>query len=1165
MTDRHHMGNTTHRTVLTCGLIVTLVLGASAADPVVSILEKDGNPKTAPISPPPYLDVLQKIGLVVGYPSAEKAAPLSWEVMRRHNMIVVIRPPQQHGYTELSAEAAKEQSDLLDRFLAEGGGVLVFAGVHIGDTVKEHEQLNTWLKPYDVQFEWAIVDDSAHTYTNPPPVPWQWADYLWTTNVAESPVTKGAKTLFIPHGLFWVPSVRPVQAGKDWQVLVNSEATAKTSGLSLPLGGQLPVRQEASAKTGAAPLLAVRQVGKGRLAVCGIQATALWYDLGKPAGAQVASVRGDGQRPSDWLPFLRDLALWLSEPARTAGKPGGATERAHTFINPEYGTRQPIDWERPDLSWPDTEIYRLYAMHAGPWNEAFWRETAAGQRKPFRFLVGAHSAASGGKGKVADWKIAALKEGFSGVVFREKILDMNKAQWEAFEAECKAACDDQFIAIPGQEFIDWENNRFMRFQRTIPYPNDARLTPDKKRMKDQLSFFFDAGWPANFPLTPKSNPNPFWGYSVYSSYPVAVYSGGKRIEDNTVEWQSLVDRMEYPTPLGVHLLEDPAEVAGTGKDINLVVLAGSLREISDQPRWDQFSLGHGQHNITVAYASDGPVIEAFLPLNHYRATLGDREVAGSYRYRVVIRARSDVPLARVELWGGGQCLRRYRPEGKTFFAVAEDEHGRQRGLWLRVVDAQGREAVATSIMVHDKMMVWYWCGDHCNALPYGQGRDRRGNPTALGLATHVKRQFSPAAGPGGTFAEAWDYVPSGTDTSLPGLGIFGEVSMVGTNRVFPAGNAWLVPDVRFWYSNKDFMITRQTVSLWANSTNYIPKEQAAINGWYPYVRTEPMEDFDITSDDIDFHRDAGQPSLQLCRGEIRFKHDITLSDKEPVNLVLGRLGWNVAKQGLYTAAGKMSQPGSVKGKLGPGNYLTWPADLGHGTVFALDADFAADAGVDAKGLQAGRPFFGYALGGRTFKKGDVFRYAFLLLRWPVGSTMDDRLDVKVQAALNLARPDSGVQLKPRQGEAVGTQVYLDLKAKDGVFRGDLERKELGLRVPVRIAGLNPNQTAGVWHRAVSVFAPIAPDPDGYTWTSLDPATEAGDVFIGHPLTATNPELLVRLFQRGDGGWDALVHNPTDKTVSCKVQGNQGGPVPDEKKRLRLSPGEEIRWTITAKR
>lgn len=1140
--------------------------------PLVSILEKDGNPMTNPIAPPPYLEVLEKQGLIVGYPDPQKAVALSWEVMRKYNLLVVIRGPQFQGYTELSEEAAKEQADLLDRFLEEGGGILVFGGLHVGDTYNDHRRINEWLKKYEVQFGWDIVDDAAHLYKDPPPVPWQRPEYIWTTNFAASPITQGAKTLFIPHDMFWLPSVRTVQGGKDWQVLLSSEPTSVTWQLPVPLAGQVLERVKGSEKTGPAPLLAVRQAGKGRLAVSGIQATALWSDLGKGVGAQVASVRGDGQRTSDWLPLLRNLALWLSEPARAAGRPGGTKERVRTFINPQYGTRDPIQWERPDLSWPDTEIYRLYAMHAGPWNEAYWRETAAGMWKPFRFLVGAHSRASGGKGSVADWKTAAQKEGFDGIVFREKILEMTAEQWQAFEAECTAASDERFLAIPGQEFLDWQDNRFMRFQRRTPYPQAARLTPDKKRVKDQLAFFFDAGWPVNFPLTPKSNPNPWWAYSVYSSFPVAVYDKGKRIEDNTAEWQSLVERMEYPTPLGVHLLEDPAEVAGTAADLNLNVLAPSLKDIQTNPRWDQSSLGHGTHNITIAYASNGPVIEAFLPLNHYRATLGDRDVPGSYRYRIVIRARSDAPLKQVELWGGGQLLRRYRPDSPTFMAVVDDQHDRQRGMLLKITDAKGREALATSIMVHDKMMVWYWCGDHCNALPYGQGVDRKGNPTGLGLATHVKRQLAPATGPGGTFAEAWDYVPSGTDTSLPGLGLFGELSFWTEQKWVPASNVWLVPDVRFWYSNRDLLITRQTATVYTDTTNLIPKEQPAINGWYPYTRVQPTEDYDLVVDDLDFHRDAGQPSLQFCRGEVRFKRDLTLSDKTVVNLVLTRLGWRTVKNGMYTVDGRLPQPGQIDRKLGKGNYVTWPADLGHGTVYALDDDFAAAVAVDAKGLQNGRPTFGYALGNRAFKKGDTYRYQFLLMRWPVGSTMDDRLDAKVQTALNLARPDSGVKLTATTGTVNGTQVMLDLVAKDGVFRGLLEKADFGMRIPVRIKGLNPNWTAGVWCPGQTLFIPVGNDPDGYAWTSLDPAAvaesalnvpvNAGAVFIGNVVSCDKPDVILRLLQRTGGGWELLLHNPLEKKVKVTVRGADGGPVPELRVTQSLLPGQELRLPVS---
>ncbi len=49
----------------------------SAATPLVSILEKDGNPKINPATPPAYLNTLEAMGLRVALPEATKAGPLT--------------------------------------------------------------------------------------------------------------------------------------------------------------------------------------------------------------------------------------------------------------------------------------------------------------------------------------------------------------------------------------------------------------------------------------------------------------------------------------------------------------------------------------------------------------------------------------------------------------------------------------------------------------------------------------------------------------------------------------------------------------------------------------------------------------------------------------------------------------------------------------------------------------------------------------------------------------------------------------------------------------------------------------------------------------------------------------------------------------------------------
>ncbi len=1149
-------------TSLLCACSVTLAAAwGQAPSPVISVLEKDGSPLIAPGLKPAYLEVLSDLGLRVAFQHGEKPMPLTWERLRKYQMVIMPFAPEVNAFVPGADQEGV--TELLDRYLREGGGILCLCPP-LSAMKSEQDNYNSWLRQHGAQLDWATIGDDAHQFTNPPPVPWQKPFYLWTSNVAPSPITEGVKTLFFLNNVFRSPSMRPLTVSPEWQVLLSTEATAVTTELTAPIGAETMVQKIAGTeKTGARPLLAVRSVGKGRLALFGGSCAEFYFDLGKLVGGQVISKVGDGQRPSDWLPLLRNLAVWLSEPARAAGFPGGATDQGRFIINPQYGYRDPVNWEQPDLSVSDAEIYRLCTMHCGPWDAGQWRDMLGGRQRSFKFLVGAHTVRSGGRGTVADWRRAAQAAGFDGVVFRETILSMSKQQWEAFQEECKAASDDRFYAVPGWDWTDWEGNRFLMFNRDLPYFRAPRLAPDGKSVRDQEMWYFDAGWPANLPIFVKRNPNDFWNYRLYNAFPVTTYEKGKPVEDNRAEWISLQDRCEFPSPMAVHLLEDPAEVPAAVGGRHMMVIAPSLADIQTNPRWQSFSLGIGIDNTVAQYLSDGPIVDCFLPLNMYRTTLGSVQVPGSYRYRIYVRAHSAAPITLVELWGGGQCLRRYRPGAREFAVTIDEQHDRQRGLWLRIVDAQGKEALASKIGVHDKRFVFTWCGDHCNALPWGQGVDAQGDPVGVGIVTHPKSVFCPAGGPGVSHTEGAMYIPYGTDTSAPGLGIFGETTFTTAQGPSPAPNMHLVPDFRFLYGNRDMMIQRMAVDRWADTNKYNKdwyQYNGWISGWGPYFRTGPTPDFDIVADDLDFHHDLGQPAFQLCRGEIRFKREVTLSDTPGLNLTLGQLGWQTVQNGAYTAAGRLPQPGRLQASLGRGGYFTWPGDWGHGTIFALDdALFVNCALNDQGGSDRMRPAFGYALGARTFRPGDVFRYQFLIMRWPVGSTMADRLDAKVAAGLNLTDSDRGVRMTARQGTVTGTQFVLDLQAQGHVFRGELSESDLPCALPVRVAGLNENWTAGKWHRGVEVFAPIALDPDGFAWLQLDPVKDAGEIFLGNVLTCGNPAILLRAFQRSDGQWEILAHNPTDKAARLTVQGTPGGPLGRVKREISLQPGEETRW------
>lgn len=1140
----------------------------SADSPLrISILEKDGDPKIGPQSPPPYLDVLEQMGLVVAFPDAKERAPLTWERLRKFNLLVLTTSPNMNSLTGASYAGhdqvpPKEFNELLDRYLREGGGIL-YIGPLAATFISEHNDLNDWLKPYGAQFEWATFEDDAHRYDNPPTAPMQIKSYFWTGQIADSPITRGVKTLFYHNQFYRSPTVRPLQVSSDWQVLVSSEPTAATYQLVKPIGpDKMCDRIPETKTTGSRPMVAVRQVGKGRLALVGLDAATFWYDLGKPVRGQVCESRGDGTRSSDWLPLLKYLAEWLSEPARQAGFPGGATERARHYVNTQYGSRDPIDWERPEISWPDSEIHRLCTQHSG-FTPADWRELAAGTWKPFKFLVGAQTVRSGGKGTVVDWKKAARAAGFDGVIFRERILDLTKEQWEAFEAECNAASDDTFYAVPGQEFEDWEGNRFYRYHPHIPYPKSERLTSDGKRVRDQLAFFFDAGWPVNMPLTVKGNDNPHWLYRVYNAIPVALYQNGKQIEDNTKEWEDLIRRIEDPIALGVHLLDDPSQIAATRNDTHLLVLAPSLRQMRTDERWARLGLGALSDNVPLASASSGPVIDAYLPLHMYRTTLGSRGVEGSYRYRILVRAHSEAPITRVELWGDGQCLRRYQPNSKEVALTIDEQHDKQRGLFLRVVDARGGVALASKIVAHDKQMVFNWCGDHCNALPWGQGIDEKGNPDVIGISTHAKaRWYDLRAGPAASANETHKYYyPYGVDQSAPPLGFFARFTLHTTRGVLPDPKAWLVNDMEFRHSTRDLMITRQAIALFADHEKYNAKDYGfpSLHGWGPYFRSQPTPDFDVTQQEYELHRDTGQPALQYCEGEFRFKRAVTFADKAVINIELGHLWPRGLSRGVSIPSADLAKR-TFDARLGRGNFITSSGEFGRGTLFALDDTLAARVAVDAKGNGVGELVYGCAVGGRSFKAGEVLPYRLLIMRWPMGAKVEDKLDAHVQAALNLREPQSGARITARHGTVKDTQLIQTLAAKQFAFRGDLAKGDFGFRVPARVAGLNANWTAGVWRDEQGLFIPLGLDPDGWAWFSFDAASEAGPFFVGNQLTCERPEIVLRLLQRSDGDWTVIAHNPLDRKLSFTVRGTEGGPVAGLARKITLVAGGETCWT-----
>ncbi len=97
--------------VLMLGLALVSAVGAAeeSTKPVVSIFYSLNTPMINPEAPPPFVGVLDGLGLRLGSPNAEPGATLDWKHLSRYNMIIITTPPE------------GDFTALLQRYLARGG------------------------------------------------------------------------------------------------------------------------------------------------------------------------------------------------------------------------------------------------------------------------------------------------------------------------------------------------------------------------------------------------------------------------------------------------------------------------------------------------------------------------------------------------------------------------------------------------------------------------------------------------------------------------------------------------------------------------------------------------------------------------------------------------------------------------------------------------------------------------------------------------------------------------------------------------------------------------------------------------------------------------------------------------------------------------------------
>jgi len=618
--------------------------------------------------------------------------PLSAEMLRQFNVVLIADwegPRTSHFFPRNGPQnylTMLRNLELIDQFVKAGGGF--FFTPSNGSEMAAHA-LTQFLAPYGAAVQSAQVRDDKHAYSNLKPEDRsEFFDYSWTTNVADHPATQGVKTVFYP-----TPQLRwddmystPVMKLEDkaWKTLVRampSSVAAKAVDYYnwLPQGGTKP------------PLVAVRDVGKGRMALFAVNPFyTLWKPYDRPKDGWiweshtgkidgVVLEKGDGEKKSDVKPLLIGLLRWLADTGRDKGM-GGYT--AETFAAlPVPDPVPPPDW--------------LYTWKPDDGNQ--W----------FKVMVGARSDFSDGKGTVAEYAEAAKKAGVSVLYMTETFEKFDSARWEEFREACRKASDDKIKVVAGLDLPDLSGNRYLLLGSPV-FPAANLLSEDGKAIaKPQyLCLCFPMGITVQH--RPGSSTVPHELHKHFQGVGVYTYKDGELIDNGfpAYEWQTF--RFSNPLPFVVHEMYSPEALdkeASTGHQ--MLVSADKL----DSLMWylGEHGISHFWESPVRIQITAGPRITA---LGGARTSQpGEESVKDALSFKI----ESDEPIKEVRLMENFGVYRRWTPNEKTF-EVTNVKLPEEHVNWIQIVatDAKGNTVVSPGVLFGRQIAHTWRCADRQN-------------------------------------------------------------------------------------------------------------------------------------------------------------------------------------------------------------------------------------------------------------------------------------------------------------------------------------------------------------------------------------------------------------------------------------------------------------------
>lgn len=1057
-----------------------------------------------------FLREMHEDGFAVDYADVNTVDPARFADF---NVIAYLNVPNWDPESHEPPAHFLAQIEALDAHMAAAGGVLVMS--HPGP--QRLPSLWRLLEPHGLHVQVATIHDPLAERATLVQAP-----FARTEAIADHPVTRGVRGLWYPvyaeGGKVWNSNTTPFTADDTWTVPVQTEESAFVEPYRFDMQ-EVDPRAPQARIDGPLPLLALKQIGPGRLAFSAVPSDYHIHGGLAPAWEGITMGPGLNGEPGDFRPLMLNLLTWLAQPSLAADDLGGAETDLAKLRPPGIEPPPPLD----------------------PAKWSYWRP-----EQSFHGVIGARTSFSVGESTPAEYAQAARDAGLDFVIFLEPLTEISQQDFATLKQQCRELSGDDLILVAGLDCELETGDHYLLMAPDIKWPAQGLLVDGTKRFwvnregasGQAFAVYATQNLPALVGFYEADGGVPWWSTRFHRQcIPVETWRNGRRVGEMLDEYRELAAAGEWPIPF-VLSFTDTADALRTipgSEQPHSVLLADSLQQLRREiaPRPDMRPSG---------WVTNGPQIA-------YWQWLGPRDYVADgnwfdwtrYRWGARFRVGSEAGIDEVRVYDGPRLVRRFDAAGAAEF---EREiplvHEKQKNLTLVVTDRDGRTAIGGEVLDRNHLMEHVYCTDRINTLSYSR---------------------LPSDGPYGSTVGVWPLpiMAKGPLTDNLFIRLNQDMYRFPGYDGQPQQNLSINPNVYVYTKDgaEGGLIHRRILRPLASAdvcieqTTFEHKFPPGINvrnGWNNHGPVVPMETFRGRLTYTTFVHPGHLPAPVVVDGEIEMLRDGRFADDRPLPLHVAWAGAPYEAAGYSTCVIANTRDRDITLEMtwdGRPQLERWNTALpagafayfyhslyGPGGIFSIDENLRCHY----VGGTLHRANVGLDLRGREFAAGDRFAFRYIAY---AGGWDDLPSSLPAERFRDLMGLDGspGYAVEARAGAVTSTQYILRIDGRGAGFAGAISPEQpLPAILPLVVQGLNDRWCSVLYDRDTRLWRPVAMH-DGAAWAHLDLTADRPEpkrLFVGHPFSCDSDDLFLTLVQTAQSDFSLAVHNPTEAEVTTTL-------------------------------